>query len=1827
MADRNLFVKAKINASVLERYAPKTAAIVGRMLVNGTRAKRVRNFIRKHAEIAVQKGVFKKKPLVPAKVKAKFKISPEKLKAIKKKVSNKDVIKNAQRGVDRAAKKANKFSFKMPPMEVVEDKYVDLVGGNFKEATLDFVYLPIIHAWHQIRHILSSAEIFSSNGSKETPVSIYYSQWNNNDYRKSIEGPGIFLKVASDAIYTDVDMLPIHDLSLRLTSPTENAELMENTRKAARQIQTFFPEYKLPSSFKVLDAREFDSADLELMGVAYAPTGNKFVTFGQSVMRSEFTLGQLKNLRPVYTHYNEAYWENGPDNVDWPSDKALRGRPTASVRKLVENMLTFQFELEPDVMGSNRHNMDRLIGSDAKNKTGEDHDFSTLSNGALELSYKVKCRVLIKWPMELAYYATMSSDESEFIPAFFQRYIALHRQYSARKSNKTGGFVPPNRIQPLHKIKKLMLEEAKSRPLIPRTNKDGFVIVGPSEPSLSGSVIWVPPPTKDRVDDYIKIYKDSYDDASNSIQFNRSEVLTNTPILVDWANSMFTYANAGEGDYLKHGVTTVDLTGSIALDDITIARDLNRNLYESGREWEAFCTHLLDFVAKHGMTDTGTDITASDEDDDDDVQKALPAPYKSGVPSVITQDGKFGAMEAELLLDDDDIVTAANIEGLTDDQRAILSNARINSLDSAFGKIEGAPFNVKWAHLGYLVDKDMEDNPLTAACCALVRATCERALKKFDDWQLAYRDKTGFMRYYLYLLTRYSKDHKKYSDILQKHVDANLGKGVDLKKPVPVVNMPNLKVAMPHSDEAVNMLNQKDNISAFVSVDAGGGKTIISMLDIMNILDTGKAKRAIVIPPTGLTSTWVDEINRQSGGMINPFPLTTAILRDMERTYSNLHSGASIDAPDYKNLGRMLLSMPPNTIFICSMEFLKSHSETIVYGDKTTTRYYMAEFLRDLFKAPTDLLCCVDESHFVKRIGTARTSAVSVLFTAAKIKRQMSGTMVFDRLTDLIGQSALVNPASLGNENSFNKRYKKPDSDVFKDNAHEMILHDLRPFVSNIRHKRRRWAFILPPLSETFHKVNLTENQNAFYDKIVKEAMNEMLAKAPDVVKQLREGDIKNERKVLKELEAHLSKVESFIYAPDAHKLRDKYKLNIDESREPFAFQMLFEKTVGVEPEDLVSPKVAKIDEIIDRHINGWTHTDNLTGEETEYAPDPNKIIVFSHRKVNSAHFYEHTRHKKICSHYQANDQDALSRFLNDDRIKVLVADETSINTGRNFQIASRIIRTETLWTPGAQEQAIARIWRPDFKDLKLEKRPVLHMDWIYTVPSFECLKIARLISKLINMKKYNEGDNPEFMKKPLGALPSEMVKRIKALGVQVYADMPLAEQLEQLRELKLSMKNLEGVRSPEQVREYFGYYAMMGSWEVAQFEKEKANPDNYLRIIAPQQRKELAGTKRVRFIPRVPGQEPFDPENKYDFKPIAIVQSKAQLDAEDEANESEDEDFVIEQVQVVKKGDVVETQWGFGIVTKVTTNSIAAAIPGFKDPVARISKACAYLIGNKKAEKRIRMKLKANQLEPRFPLGVDGKLALGRTTNKMQFEDELEDAVPKLEKKGRVVNEETDDETVTRFGGKKVNVTDKNKKIELTPVIIDKQISLMVYEADSDADFLKTGYGFKRLNDFVAVRPLNVVAFDAMMKKLQMAFKIHPKYITGLDPYRDALRKKKLDVFDPHEYPEAFRLMAQQHVKIKVGVLRPYPIIWNNSLFICFDKESQPSAAKVKAKLINIPNVKVTNEPSSLVNIYKSASAAISGLKLISEKVKVTNYGEVLEALRSAKSLNLRRG
>lgn len=530
--------------------------------------------------------------------------------------------------------------------------------------------------------------------------------------------------------------------------------------------------------------------------------------------------------------------------------------------------------------------------------------------------------------------------------------------------------------------------------------------------------------------------------------------------------------------------------------------------------------------------------------------------------------------------------------------------------------------------------------------------------------------------------------------------DAYVNQGVDPDYKVgPIALVKKDLKFMPHQAKCDNLM-RKHPKSAVYAVAAGGGKTILILTNILREIKDGVCKKPLIMCPPHLVAQYIEEVVYVTEGRLNIIPVTNV----------------SMKAHGEEALEKLISNAPPNTVVVTDYDFVKTRSEDVAYGNKALTVFRNAEFLR---KFEFDLVA-LDESHYLKNVGSNRRDAVARVIQDIPYKRLASGTFVADTIKDVVSQIALIDPTIFGNEDNFKNEFAAEMRGnkviAWKPGAEEMVRKRIMDHVVYAEAKRKEWAALLPESKEMFYGVELTENQRLLYQSILEETMElirEALASKPELKEAMDEDDESKAEDLERLLRPYMARLERFLSAPD---------------QDPAG--QIFLKSA----EDHVSPKLSKMYQIIQQHIDEGI---------------PGKVLVFTqYLPTAEAAFLnapEALRNKGI--HYTAEDKlNCRAEFEADDGKVWMVGQSSSMDTGLNFQHVSRLIRLETVWTPGILEQGNSRINRPQLK--KEETRTKIYFDWIMINRTIDITKTSRLISKIISKAKFDESGptgNPAY--------------------------------------------------------------------------------------------------------------------------------------------------------------------------------------------------------------------------------------------------------------------------------------------------------------------------------------------------------------------------------------------------------------------------------------------------------------------------------------------------
>lgn len=516
-------------------------------------------------------------------------------------------------------------------------------------------------------------------------------------------------------------------------------------------------------------------------------------------------------------------------------------------------------------------------------------------------------------------------------------------------------------------------------------------------------------------------------------------------------------------------------------------------------------------------------------------------------------------------------------------------------------------------------------------------------------------------------------------------------------------------------------------IGAIVDVAPGGGKTIQLLSDAIGFLMRGQAKRPAIVVPNNLGNNWQQDLHKMTGGKYNVVVLT-----------SQVYNAWGAD-----RVAAALRAAPVNTIVALSMNFLanvpRDASNILVVGTTPISIYPNVQLILENYDVD---YIGIDESHFIKNPGTNLFKAVEALVAGPSVKtlRLASGTILTDRPTDLIGQVRLINPYVFRDARAFEAKYRSADGMSWNPGAAGAIRKRLSNFTTVFTAKKRDWAFLLPYPNEELHTVSMPLEYEELYEAIVKESLEDLKHGTPaqkKIYQYLIDGDESKAGEIEAALSKYIQRLEQFLVAPDADEMAIAAKKKLPPSPK------------------IVDPNNGVIS-ILDRHFAIKTSN-----------PYSHKVLIFC-RYINSAEAVYQAlppKYKAIAAVYHGSKKAALTDFEAFDKvtmqgkkdIRILCCVEQSINTGKNLQMASRIIRLQIPWSPGELDQASSRVMRPTppvkGPDGKLLPHPLnrkeIWLDTIMMERSIEIRKFARLVSKIVTKVQFDEHGNSRYAKIP----------------------------------------------------------------------------------------------------------------------------------------------------------------------------------------------------------------------------------------------------------------------------------------------------------------------------------------------------------------------------------------------------------------------------------------------------------------------------------------------
>lgn len=983
-----------------------------------------------------------------------------------------------------------------------------------------------------------------------------------------------------------------------------------------------------------------------------------------------------------------------------------------------------------------------------------------------------------------------------------------------------------------------------------------------------------------------------------------------------------------------------------------------------------------------------------------------------------------------------------------------------------------------------------------------------------------------------------------------------------------VESLPNIQKNLkylPHQFRTHNRMRRGPKFAIW-GVGAGGGKSILTLTNILNELKNKRCSRPIIACPPHLVSNYVKEVVYVTEGKLNLIPVTNMSLKQ--------HG--------YEALAKLIMNAPPNSVVITDFNFLKGKSQEVSYGNKTINVFQNAEFLRQF---EFDLIV-VDEVHFLKNLKSTRRHAAARFMQDIPMKRIASGTLVADTLVDLVSQVALVDPTIFGTVENFVKEYAEDYRGTkvlsWRAGAESEVRKKLEQNVVYAEAKRKEWAAALPKSTERFVFVDLTEQQRLVYTSILEETtelIEQAAQKDPKLRAMMDSEDESMEDALEAKLRPYLARLERFLSNPEIDPLSEK---------------------LLTDPIDKVSPKALKVYDIIRDHEQGVLGKDSK-GDKVfteDGGPVPGKILIFTQYTASAEHVFENAppdiRSKMI--HYTADQKEECRVAFETDPTKtVMIGVSSSMDTGLNFQHVSRLIRLETVWTPGVLEQGNSRINRPELKNV--EQRKQIFFDWIAANRTVDITKVARLISKVVSAEKFYNHDDPAY---------------------QNLEDLP-----------KIPMK-MDSIRENNDFRSelmpYLECFREFQQVQHADYENyRRENPDSLTAVQVPSAGN-LPGSKLLSRVPYVPdmaiykaeqlGLVRYDQYLRFDADALEEDEDDEGEDSGDDDEDTEDTDELdpkdrskadlrakLREERIKMRNRPVHTEFGDGVIVGLGRMRVRVLFP---DGTRKsINKMKVYVITRSSTNN---VDLRNELLKQVGEIPIDKPIQVPATTGAADKKRQLKAAGVDVDSKPK---------------------RDETLRIKLSLNVVNDYLALVYSAEDAEKEAAQISalqnFGFQISPQYVFARIMGPVRLLALFRGFKDAgFKISPEQSATFKNIWYALTQNK-KAFQNFGFASQFEIKLFQKEQIRPSadqsLLKVYPIVEDQRLYVAMPLQGQSSTRK--AMRIRPMDIKWEEGggTSEIVRFVRTKAEALAVIKeLITAGIEIQNLERVRKQYEAIK-------
>lgn len=1050
-----------------------------------------------------------------------------------------------------------------------------------------------------------------------------------------------------------------------------------------------------------------------------------------------------------------------------------------------------------------------------------------------------------------------------------------------------------------------------------------------------------------------------------------------------------------------------------------------------------------------------------------------------------------------------------------------------------------------------------------------------------------------------------------------------------------------------------------------LDIAPGGGKTLLGIVDIGNLIHSGKIKRPCILCPNGLVRNWIEDLHAVTEGRWNIIPLTTATYR----TWGE------------ERLTKIIQKAPINTIFVIGLSFMKLRPYQVVIGNHVEKVSGTLEFCK---KFGFDYVI-FDESHKAKNTRSLVHKSVKQMTVASSVKyvRIATGTLIQTKLTDVVGQAALFGAHIFRTQEEYEQENSIPAGNgratVFASDTPYRARRQLAKHCAVISFKKKEWAFMLPRPIETFLSVRLDaegdelgQAHQMMYQAVLKATLEE-IKKDETVVKLMKgkteddEGDSDDDDDDQQDdgaLDAlgNPAKSKSGLPTTGAETLDDATLQELEAALRPYLqrLEMMLTDPMGDDlasqffegmgRTDYVSNKVKKIIERIELNFkdfpwvkgskyklkaladyNGVRYTlmgrkgETLTldsynedyvsvippDKDPRWKPEPfGKVIVFCRytRSVNAIYRALPPHLKKLAVKFSGGVKDKWQNlesfrttpYSKDKGVQIFIANEQAISEGHNLQMASRIVRVESPWSPGELDQSSSRIFRPDTTGKF--RRETVYLDWVVCNNTLEVAKLGRLVSRMVDKAKFDEADNPKYD--------------------------PLAEF--ELYPISMSLETIAATPMLEDIREYIDAYAKFVNIQSAEFEEMRQTKPSTMFDVPPTPMPK--GSEIIEHVPYLPGLKSVPDRHNYGLTKLTTFLEDSE--AEDSAAVNANKKKLI--------GMYAHTEFGNGMIVKIAEAKAGSGPSKLTSVTVNLANGDTYTAHPSMiylAENITKENVADFTPKVRWATEADKKRAAREDRARERERLREEKQMKKLEKAAKREAEREKKRAQAEKAAKKAAKSNTSGKararkvdreveeaeeeeevisVSLYPVIYNGYLAVDAEPGEDDERYMRK-LGFKNFGSYAHCQIKDKISFDATLAWLDKKFYLRGETRRRLQRLADSFqsgrgRKFAIEMAPIADFKNFYNISHKLSGKDKASgkpELKIYPVIINGSLFLNVDMSTNPAFRRYLNKAIpGTRNVKFEEADGLWIQFFKSRNEVIAWTKsLIRQGIEIENY------------------